>query len=34
MFFGLVQLFVKLGTDAEKVYWTLRQVGTLKLLSD
>ena len=26
--------FVKPGTDAEKVHWTLRQVGTLELLSD
>ena len=25
---------VRTGTDAEKVYWTLRQVGTLELLSD
>ena len=25
---------VETGTDAEKVYWTLRQVGTLELLSD
>ena len=32
--FGSLQLFVKPGTDAEKVYWTLRQVGTLELLSD
>ena len=33
-FFGLLQSVVKPDTDVEKVHWTLRQVGTLELLSD